>query len=460
MSLAHRVFLLHILILYLVGKFFLDSADLGDFVFGPFLKNNHGVGYGETQAETSTSESATSVAPSPLWPGSGKALLPPARLKTIYFQLSRHHSKDPHFLRHILAAMAQTTAASSTGWMCGNCRLLRSYQATYCDLCGGHWQQCMVTQKTQTRSSSRRRPPYAADPDTQTPWSTHAWGNPNRPKSPRQNPRQKAPKKNKGKNKGQGKGQGKESNSTGSQQLLAPPPPPPLNGEDGLQRPPWMSMTLPPGSASSQTLNPAEQKLKELSAMPKKANQDTLPPELQHFVAEETKAETKGETKALHSAVAVLGRARDQLDAALLSRSNLMTQWRAFLSTSLERFRQYTDHFQCQEQAHQENIAKAKEALIKAKQEYQATEEKATTISDEEPEMKDAPAKDTATCIREGLHTMTEGLKTLAEEAEKAAISEERKTKRPRAAPADEQAADVPIGTMPSMQPFGGPGQT
>ena len=333
--------------------------------------------------------------------------------------------------------------------------MLRNHKANFCDLCGQRWQDCIVYQQPKNdRQPSARRASYATQ-SQETPW-----GQQGRPKSPRQNPRQRSQRKNKGKGKGQGKGHGKEQTTKGPQQLLAPPPPPPLNGEDGLQSPPWMTMPLPPGAGPSQVLTPAEQKLKELSNLLKKANQDTLSPELQQFVSEETKAETKGETKALHSAVKVLGRARDTLDEAISARSNLMTQWRAFLSTSLERFRQYTDHFQRQEQAHQENIAKAKEALVKAKQEYQATEEKATTISDDEPEMKDTPAKDTATCIREGLHTMTEGLKSLAEEAEKAAISEERKTKRPRAAPTEEQGSEVPVGTMPSMQPFGGPGQT
>ena len=190
--------------------------------------------------------------------------------------------------------------------------------------------------------------------------------------------------------------------------------------------------------------------------MLKRANPDTLTPKLQSFVAEADKAENKGETKALHSAVKVLGKAQDNLDEALLARSNLMTQWRAFLATSLERFQQYTGHFQQQEHAHQENIANAKEALVKAKKEYQATEEKATTattISDDEQDMKDMPAKDTATCIMEGLHTMTEGLKNLSDQAEQAAISEEeRKVKRPRAARAEERPATTHAGTMPPMQ--------
>ena len=190
--------------------------------------------------------------------------------------------------------------------------------------------------------------------------------------------------------------------------------------------------------------------------MLKKANQETLTTDLQNFVAEETKATTRVETKELHSAVKVLGKARDTLDEALLARSNLMTQWRTFLTMSLERFRQYTDHFQEQEKTHQENIVKAKEALLQAKTDYHATEEKATatTISDDEDEMRDS-TKDSASKILEGLHNMTESLKQLSDQAEAEHLAEEeRKAKRPRS------VSKEPASAVPSaLQPFGGPGQ-
>ena len=134
-----------------------------------------------------------------------------------------------------------------------------------------------------------------------------------------------------------------------------------------------------------------------------------------------------------------------------------MTQWRTFLTMSLERFRQYTDHFQEQEKTHQENITKAKEALIQAKQDYHATEEKATapTISDDEDEMKDS-TKDSDVKILEGLNSMTESLKQLSDQAEKDHLAEEeRKAKRPGNTSKPEEASGGP----PSLQPFGGPGQ-
>ena len=190
--------------------------------------------------------------------------------------------------------------------------------------------------------------------------------------------------------------------------------------------------------------------------MLKKANPESLTADLQNFVAEESKAATRVETKELHSAVKVLGKARDTLDEALLARTNLMTQWRTFLTMSLERFRQYTDHFQEQEKTHQENIVKAKEALLQAKTDYHATEEKATatTISDDEDEMRDS-TKDSATMILQGLHNMTESLKQLSDQAEAEHLAEEeRKAKRPRSV-SKEPASAVPSALLP----FGGPGQ-
>ena len=222
-------------------------------------------------------------------------------------------------------------------------------------------------------------------------------------------------------------------------------------------------MPLPPGASSSTasatTQSLAEQKLKDVASMLKKANPETLTPELQHFVAEETKAATKKDAKTLYTAVDELTKAREALDTALLARSNLMAQWRAFLMMSLERFRQYTDHFQQQELAHQGNIKAAKEALQKAKSDFSTKEEEATIISDEDGESREDSTKESAHKILEGLNHMTESLQKLSEQAEKEHTEEEeRKAKRPRQKEAE--AVDAPMKTegLPSMQPFGVPG--
>ena len=133
-----------------------------------------------------------------------------------------------------------------------------------------------------------------------------------------------------------------------------------------------------------------------------------------------------------------------------------------FLTTSLQRFRQYTEHFQTQEKEHQEIIQKAKDALMKAKEAYHSTKEKppkATVISDDEAEMKDGTTGETATRILEGLTNMQDGLQKLSAQAEEEHnAAEERKAKRPRNKP-EEPAEAANAFTSPSMQPFGAPGQ-
>ena len=125
---------------------------------------------------------------------------------------------------------------------------------------------------------------------------------------------------------------------------------------------------------------------------------------------------------------------------------------------SLERFRQYTDHFQNQEQAHQENIKSAKEKLHKAKEDFSTKEEAATVISDDESETKDASTKESATKILERLAHMTASLQKLSEQAEQEQAEEERKAKRPRQKEGEPQDAVMPSGGLQSMQPFGVPG--
>ena len=219
-------------------------------------------------------------------------------------------------------------------------------------------------------------------------------------------------------------------------------------------------MPLPPGASTSSTttLSPAEQKLREVSNLLKKANQETLTPELQQFVVEETKAASKKDAKTLFSAVGALTKAREELDTAILAKSNLMAQWRAFLTMSLERFRQYTDHFQNQEQAHQENIKLAKERLHKAKEDFSSKEEAATVISDDEVESKATTTKESAAQILKGLSHMTESLQKLSDQAAEEQAEEERKAKRPRQKEGDPPDAAMPAESLPSMQPFGVPG--
>ncbi|CAL1156997.1 unnamed protein product [Cladocopium goreaui] len=294
---------------------------------------------------------------------------------------------------------------NNAGWMCGNCKKLRAKNAWFCDLCGSAWEDCIIYPKPkapQSRSSSRRS--YWTAPDLQP------WGGQHGEESPRQQPK-------KTRSRGKGKGKGR---SAPQQTPLAPPPPPPLSGPEGQQQPPWMSMPLPPGASTSSTtaLSPAEQKLREVSNLLKKANQETLTPELQQFVVEETKAASKKDAKTLFSAVGALTK----------------------------------------EQAHQENIKLAKERLHKAKEDFSSKEEAATVISDDEVESKATTTKESAAQILKGLSHMTESLQKLSDQAAEEQAEEERKAKRPRQKEGDPPDAAMSAESLPSMQPFGVPG--
>ena len=205
----------------------------------------------------------------------------------------------------------------------------------------------------------------------------------------------------------------------------------------------------------------------------KKGDQD-----IQEIVTKYDVPKKSTSKKEMHSAVNDLDRARTAMSEAIQARTNLMANWRTFLTASLERWREYTTHFQQQEQACQAEINKAKEDLQQAKNDFLTkmpgdTEE----ISDEDIEIKDQ--NETATRILGGMENMWNSLQFLAAQAEKDRVEEEERiNKRPRHNNAPPEAvvqvsppADAPMpqtggGTTPSvevskspaMQPFGKPG--
>lgn len=120
------------------------------------------------------------------------------------------------------------------------------------------------------------------------------------------------------------------------------------------QNPSWMNMPLPPGvaPASAQTLSLAEQKLREVSSMLKRANKETLTPELQTLWPRRPRR-------------TVLGCVRDTLDEALLAQQPHRTMENlpgyVFGTLSLI-YRSFPEPGEGT--AHQENIPQAKEALL------------------------------------------------------------------------------------------------
>ena len=172
-------------------------------------------------------------------------------------------------------------------------------------------------------------------------------------------------------------------------------------------------------------------------------------------------------TKDLHTAVKDLGQARQALDEAVSARSHLMARWRTFLNASLKQWKEYTDMFQAQEKACQEQISQARESVSKAKEEFAAKQtEEAQEISEDEGDQVDRTSKEASARILGGMQHMTSGLQHLSEEAEKEHQEDEaRQAKRPRQ---EETAVDEAMGTnagQPSapgakaLQPFAVPGQ-
>ena len=337
----------------------------------------------------------------------------------------------------------------------------------------------------QSSKNQARNVQYAgyAYEQEETPWTGAGWQDSPR-SSPRQSPRdhygayyQQPKKKHGGKGRGKGKG-GKftksgqplkgiaKGNAKGQykgqeQSTAAPQPPPPLSGPQAAQ-PPWTSMPTPPEAMVSAQEHPAEQKLNEVMNLLKKKKGDQ---DLQDIVQKYDVQDKKSTKKKMHSAVNELTAAKDAMEAAVQARSNLLMNWRTFLTASLDRWQEYTEHFQKQEKACQDQITQAKEDLTRAKADFlKRVPGEAQEISDDEPEIKEQ--SEASTSILSGMQNMQTSLMELSAQAEKEkAEAEERTSKRPRKA----VALDVPMGAgapgekvehkSPDGPPFGLPGQ-
>ena len=156
------------------------------------------------------------------------------------------------------------------------------------------------------------------------------------------------------------------------------------------------------------------------------------------------------------------------MDAAINSRTNLLASWRAFITTSLNTWKEYTSQFQQQELKCQEEIKAAKEALAKARERAQEgfsskviKLEETVIVSDDE-EAKNQAAKASTDRILGGLQNMTTSLQELSVMAEQEHLEAQRSAKRPRkdAQAEIEMQPEAPTEEVPdSAQPFGKPGQ-
>lgn len=160
-------------------------------------------------------------------------------------------------------------------------------------------------------------------------------------------------------------------------------------------------MPTPLGAASAPE-HPAEQKLNEVMNLLKKKKGDQG---IQEIVTKYDAHGKKATKKQMHNAVNDLDNARTAMEEAITARSSLLANWRTFLTASLERWREYTEHFQKQEVACQEEISRAKDELVKAKADFVAKMPgEAEEISDEDTEIKEQ--NDAATRILGGMENI------------------------------------------------------
>lgn len=201
-----------------------------------------------------------------------------------------------------------------------------------------------------------------------------------------------------------------------------------------------------------------------------RASEESWTPEVQQAVQRVDQSTLQLNLGQVHASVDEIGRARTEVVEAEAARLRLVTSWRTFLQYSVARWKEYAALFQSQETAIQEQIAAAKDQLVKAQHKFgrtsvavrdgaiQEISDEETSNSSEMKQVKEEPPRSEATQkIAIGLEQVVHSLQELSDQAE----AEERKAKRVRKSSEATDAGGAPSSAhagLPSMQPFGTPG--
>ena len=290
----------------------------------------------------------------------------------------------------------------------------------YCPSCTAHWTAGTPIEYDQEEIR------YTQWGDGQDQWHEGPWiGSGNSPRQRTNSPRQRQPKKSRRKKNQRQADQGDardQSRSRGQgpsgQQPLPPPPPLPT-------APQWQHLpsVAPAADSSAPALTAEAQQLKECYALLNK-HEDGLPQEVQSYIQNLKLKENKRSVKTLHSAVTVMGKARDELQGAIAARSQMHSTWRTFLADSITRFQNYGKDFAQQEenlvariQAAKQSFEQAKESLSIEKTKASSLQDAVQEVSDDDTEIKDvvllAPDK-----ITEGLNHLATSLQELKSQAD------------------------------------------
>ena len=188
-----------------------------------------------------------------------------------------------------------------------------------------------------------------------------------------------------------------------------------------------MPASAKPAAASSAASTAAEQPtgaLKQLLGSLKK-NAEELPPEVQTALQMMQAQEGQQTVKNAHKALASVNQARKENEAAIIARAQLHTEWKKFLSDSVEKWQAYSQRFMESETMLAEKVNATKEALRQARLRSKEAVEKldegedkdrmdAVEVSDGEEETK----PDLAEKIQEGLTGVCSTLENLKKTAD------------------------------------------
>ena len=372
--------------------------------------------------------------------------------------------------------MANMIPPEKESWKCSSCRKINKFRANYCPKCSRPWQEVIDRQFVDPRNlapKSPRRQGYSYVPDQSfsEPWDYQQWER--SPRKRTQSPRQRFQNQPRAQSRGRGgkgKGQWNQSHGKGKAAPLVdaggnqfPSAPAVPKASSWMQMMPMAASTAapPPPLPAAPMIDPV--KMKELFSLLDK-RQDQLTPDIQAKMQEMKVEEVQVERKHMHNAVDHHSDAKQDLAAAHQARGQIHSSWIAFLSASMQQWKEFADQFAAQERAAVDRIhaaqatyQKACELLDREKQKIGlASSSEVTPISDEETESKEVSTVSSQQ-ITEGMQHLSTTLASLHSAAQ-ALAAQEHAAKRPRieAVPGP---ADAPMGSGPgskALEPFGG----
>lgn len=210
-------------------------------------------------------------------------------------------------------------------------------------------------------------------------------------------------------------------------------------------------------------VNDAELRLRKVLGVLKK-NETELPPEVSAVVKDTKITDGMSKIKNMHDAVELLGDAQQAFETACFARAQNLASWRQFLHLSVQRWQEYSLHFQSQEKHNMDQIAQARERVQSAQAIFKTMQEKGIITIDAEDDpalMDEEPAttkQEGSSKIQQGLEHMTASLENLAKQADLEFAEDQQLKKRPRKEPPGNEAAGPSSPAQPgskAMEPFG-----